>query len=60
MPVFINEVVVRGEIPGEARRPEPGAATTTEDPGQRARLIAEVTQAVVDRLEYELDRRSER
>lgn len=59
MPVFINEVVVRGEVGGESPRPG-SAAAAPDDAAMRARLIDEVTQAVIDRLEYELDRLSER
>ena len=63
MPVFINEVVFRGEI---QRAGEPGQRAAAEgqpaadDLAARARLVAEVTQAVIDQLERELDRIGER
>ncbi len=60
MPVFINEVVFRGDVrsaqgPGDAA---PGAPAA--EPANREALIAEVTQAVIDYLERELDRVGER
>ncbi len=60
MPVFINEVVFRGDV---QRAQEPGDAATSApaaDPAKRESLIAEVTQAVIDYLERELDRIGER
>lgn len=60
MPVFINEVVFRGDV---QRAQEPGDAVTgapAADPAQREALIAEVTQAVIDYLESELERIGER
>jgi len=58
VPVFINEVVFRGDV---QRRREPGeddrGATSYAD---RDALIAEVTEAVIDYLERELDRTGER
>jgi phenylpyruvate tautomerase PptA (4-oxalocrotonate tautomerase family) len=59
MPVFINEVVFRGDL---QRAPQAGesAGAATLDAAQREALIAEVTQAVIDYLERELDRIGER
>lgn len=60
MPVFINEVVFRGDVQ-QAREPAEGAdAAMAASPAQREALIAEVTQAVIDYLERELDRVGER
>jgi len=58
MPVFINEVVFRAEVRPSAEAPEPGAAPA--DPRQRQALVDEVTQAVLDHLERELERIGER
>ena len=58
MPVFINEVVIRASVdrsPAGARAPLPTAETV-----DRAALVAEVKQAVMDYLERELDRSGER
>jgi Family of unknown function (DUF5908) len=63
MPVFINEVVFRGEVqrPAEpGQRAPAGGQPAADDPAGRARLVAEVTQAVIDQLERELDRIHER
>lgn len=60
MPVFINEVVFRGD----AGRPQPqadsSASATTAAPVDRAALVAEVMQQVLDQLERERDRIGER
>ena len=60
MPVFINEVVFRADVrrEGDATR-EPADAPRDTAPGRDA-LVAEVTQAVIDHLERELDRIGER
>jgi Family of unknown function (DUF5908) len=60
MPVFIDEVVFKGQVgPGAATQggapPEPAGA----DAGRDA-LIAEVTQAVIEHLERALERIGER
>ena len=62
MPVFINEVVFRGEIqrPAESGQRATAGSQPADDPAARARLVAEVTQAVIDQLERELDRIHER
>ncbi len=60
MPVFINEVVFRGDVQ-RAREPGDAAASAAAaDPAKREALIAEVTQAVIDYLERELDRVGDR
>jgi len=58
MPVFINEVVIRATVD----RPPAGARAPlqTAEPVDRAALVAEVKQAVMDYLERELDRIGER
>lgn len=63
MPVFINEVVFRAEVgraPAERSGDEPAAARPAERQAERQALVDEVTQAVVDLLERELDRIGER
>lgn len=59
MPVFINEVVVRGEV-SDAHRP--GAAPSAWAAGavDREALIAAITQAVLEQLERERERAMER
>jgi hypothetical protein len=61
MPVFINEVVFRGDLQGsrETRDAAPGGGNAG-DPAGRQALIDEVTQAVLDYLERELERMGER
>lgn len=57
MPVFIDEIVFRGEIRPSA--PAPAAAPPA--PGvDRDGLVAEVAQAVIDHLERALERIEER
>ena len=61
MPVFINEVVFRGD----ANRPQTRAdsstpAATAAAPVDRAALVAEIMQQVLDQLERERDRIGER
>jgi phenylpyruvate tautomerase PptA (4-oxalocrotonate tautomerase family) len=60
MPVFINEVVFRGDVQRAQEPREAGASAAAPDPAMREALIAEVTQAVIDHLERELDRIGER
>ena len=57
MPVFINEVVIRATVdrPPAATR----APLQTTEPVDRAALVAEVKQAVMD-YQRELDRSGER
>lgn len=60
MPVFINEVVFRGDASHpQAKADSPGAATTAS-PVDRAALVAEIMQQVLDQLERERDRIGER
>jgi hypothetical protein len=59
MPVFINEVVFHGDIQRAQDNGEP-ASGAAGDPVKREALVAEVTQAVIDYLERELDRIGER
>lgn len=60
MPVFINEVVVRGTVdrPQPAPGEQPVQASGT--PVDREELVAEVTRRVIEHLERELDRIGER
>ena len=61
MPVFINEVVFRSDIQKAALAPETfSASVSKENPEERARLIADITQAVLDKLEREFERMGER
>lgn len=59
MPVFINEVVVRGQVGRDredavpARGPDGTTAAAVPD---RDALVAEVTAAVLDRLDRRLER----
>ena len=59
MPVFVNEVVIRGNI---ERAAAPGARTQAPaaEPVNRDDIVAEVKQALMDYLERELDRTGER
>ena len=60
MPVFINEVVVRGEIdPSLATSPAP-VMSAADAAAAHAALVVAGTEAVMDRLERELDRLAER
>ncbi|MCA8884264.1 MAG: hypothetical protein KDA50_11055 [Rhodobacteraceae bacterium] len=63
MPVFINEVVVRGQVgPAErgtdaADRGAGAAIPGPERPGpDRDRLVAEITEEVLSRLDRHLER----
>lgn len=61
MPVFINEVVVRGEILEETpSRGTPSPSLPPDEPAARAGLISEITEAVIEQLERQLDRMEER
>ncbi len=62
MPVFINEVVFRGEIQREAAplQGTPAGGLAPDDRAARSQLVAEVAQAVIDHLEQELERIGER
>lgn len=63
MPVFVNEVVITGEVAGGDRpRPNavPEAAPAPLDAGARARLVEEIAAEVFRRLERALDRMTER
>ena len=62
MPIFIDEVVFRGEVVGPGADPSaaggPAAAPATSI--DRQALVDEVTQAVLDHLERALERIGER
>ena len=61
MPVFINEVVLRGDVRrGRGSGEEGAGGAAVVDSAAREALIAEVTQAVIDHVERELDRIGER
>lgn len=57
MPVFIDEIVFRGEIRPAGTAP---AAAGPAAAGDRDGLVAEVAQAVIDHLERALERSEER
>ena len=62
MPVFVNEVIITGEIAAESR-PASDVATAQPmawDPVQRERLVEEIAGEVFRRLERTLDRITER
>ena len=63
MPIFIDEVVIRGEIVpagGAAPGTEAGAGSADAPGVDRQELVAEITQAVIDHLERALERVGER
>ncbi len=60
MPVFINEVVFRGDIQGDGNQRDAADGNVNADSARHEALIAEVTQAVLDHLERGLDRTGER
>lgn len=60
MPVFINEVVFRGDVQRAPEAIEGRDAARPRGPAEREALIAEVTRAVLEHLERELDRTGER
>lgn len=61
MPVFINEVVFKSDIQKTAVSPETSSVPSgKENPEERARMIADITQAVMDKLEREFERMGER
>ena len=67
MPIFIDEVVFRGEVVGggaSAAGGDPGAgptaAATAATGADREALVAEITQEVIDHLERALERIGER
>ncbi len=62
MPVFVNEVVITGEISGAApalkgASANPSAGLSAAD---REKLVAEISAAVFRKLEHALDRMTER
>ncbi|MCY1268264.1 hypothetical protein D9M68_211940 [compost metagenome] len=59
MPVFINEVVVRGTVDRPSAQ-APGEQPAQAAPVDREELVAEVTRRVIEQLERELDRIGER
>jgi hypothetical protein len=60
VPVFIDEIVFRGEIrpPAAASPAAPGAAQASG--AERDALVSEVAQAVLDHLERTIERLEER
>jgi hypothetical protein len=61
MPVFINEVVFRGDVQRAGDKPDPAPGVNAgSGPAARQQLIDEVTRAVLDYLEREMDRIGER
>lgn len=57
MPVFINEVVVRGRVGSEATmRDRAEGASAPEAPVDRQALVEEVTEEVLSRLDRHLER----
>ena len=60
MPVFINEVVFRGDVKRPQAKADSSAPATEAAPADRAALVAEVMQQVMDQLERERDRIGER
>jgi len=59
MPVFINEVVIRTSVPRAEGQGAAAAAPAAAMPDKEA-LVAEVTRALMDYLERQLDRVGER
>ena len=62
MPIFIDELVIRGEVSpsipsGTGHPPGPGSDM---GPTDRQALVVEVTEAVIDHLERALERIGER
>lgn len=60
MPVFINEVVFRGDVKRPQAKLDSSAPATGAEPVDRDALVAEVMQQVIDQLERERDRIGER
>lgn len=63
MPIFIDEVVIRGEIMPAGvvgTGTDAGAGSTDAPRVERQQLVAEVTQGVIDHLERALERVGER
>ena len=60
MPVFINEVVIRANVERAGQPAGAGGAAPAADLPDKRALVAEVTQAVINYLERELDRVGER
>lgn len=60
MPVFINEVVFRGDVKRPQAKPDSSAPAAAAEPIDREALVAEVMQQVIDQLERERDRIGER
>ena len=60
MPVFVNHVVITGNVSGGPEPARPAAETPRQTPADRDRLVADVTAAVMRRLELALDRTTER
>jgi hypothetical protein len=60
MPVFINEVVFRGDANRTQAKSDTSTPATQAGPTDRAALVAEIMQQVIDQLERERDRIGER
>lgn len=60
MPVFINEVVFRGDANRTQAESDSSTSATGTVPADRAALVAEVVQMVIDQLKRERDRIGER
>lgn len=60
MPVFINEVVFRGDVKRPQAKADSSAPATAAEPVDREALVAEVMRQVIDQLERERDRIGER
>ena len=60
MPVFIDEIVFRGEIRAAGAASGAAAPAASGAAANRDSLVAEVAQAVIDHLERALERIEER
>ncbi|VVN48654.1 DUF5908 family protein [Pseudomonas fluorescens] len=60
MPVFINEVVIRSTVDQPQSAPGTQPVQPSGTPVDREALVAEVTRAVIDYMERELERIGER
>jgi hypothetical protein len=61
MPIFIDEVIFRGEVTSGAASAAPAqGGVNAAGSSDRDALVSEVTQAVIDHLERALERSGER